>query len=100
MTDGLAAALDLVGARWALLVVRELLDGAKRFGDLQRSLGAPTNILATRLKELTAAGVLERVPMAHNVLAYRLTDRGAALADTIDALGRWGAAGDAPTPSA
>jgi len=90
--EALAAALELIGQRWALLIVRELLDGAKRFGDLQRALGAPTNILATRLKELTAAGVIHRVPMAHNVLAYRLTDRGGALKDAIDALGAWGAA--------
>ncbi len=90
--EALAAALELVGQRWALLIVRELFDGAKRFGDLQRALGAPTNILATRLKELTAAGVIHRVPMAHNVLAYRLTDRGLALRGAIDALGEWGGA--------
>jgi DNA-binding HxlR family transcriptional regulator len=77
--DGLAAALELVGQRWALLVVRSLLDGAKRYGDLQRELGAPTNILATRLRELQAAGILYRVPLAHNVRAYALTERGAAL---------------------
>ena len=91
--DGLAAALELVGQRWALLVVRSLLDGAKRYGDLQRELGAPTNILATRLRELHAAGILYRVPLAHNVLAYALTERGAALRETIDALARWGEAG-------
>jgi DNA-binding HxlR family transcriptional regulator len=90
--DGLAAALDVVGQRWALLLVRSLLDGAKRYGDLQRELGAPTNILATRLRELHGAGVLYRVPLAHNVLAYALTDRGAALRDAIDALTRWGEA--------
>ena len=88
--DGLAAALELVGQRWALLVVRSLLDGAKRYGDLHRELGAPTNILATRLRELQAAGVVYRGPLAHNVLAYALTERGAALRETIDALARWG----------
>jgi len=91
--DGLAAALELVGQRWALLVVRSLLDGAKRYGDLQRELGAPTNILATRLRELHAAGILYRVPLAHNVLAYALTERGAALRETINALARWGETG-------
>lgn len=51
MSD-LAAALDVVGARWALLIVERLLDGPQRYGDLQRDLGVPTNILATRLREL------------------------------------------------
>jgi DNA-binding HxlR family transcriptional regulator len=91
--DGLATALELVGQRWALLVVRSLLGGAKRYGDLQRELGAPTNILATRLRELQAAGVLYRVPLAHNVRAYALTERGAALRESIDALAQWGEAG-------
>jgi DNA-binding HxlR family transcriptional regulator len=91
--DGLATALELVGQRWALLVVRSLLGGAKRYGDLQRELGAPTNILATRLRELQAAGILYRVPLAHNVRAYALTERGAALQESIDALAQWGEAG-------
>lgn len=49
----------------------------------QRELGAPTNILATRLRELHAAGILYRVPLAHNVLAYALTEHAAALGETI-----------------
>ena len=88
----LAAALDAVGARWALLVVDALLDGPRRFGDLQRSLAAPTNILTTRLKELQAAGVIVRMPMAHNVLAYGLTARGEGLRPIIAALAAWGEA--------
>jgi DNA-binding HxlR family transcriptional regulator len=88
--DGLAAALESVGQRWALLVVKCLLDGPKRYGDLQRELGAPTNILATRLRELQEAGVLYRLPLAHNQRAYALTERGAALREAIEALGRWG----------
>jgi DNA-binding HxlR family transcriptional regulator len=88
--DGLAAALELVGQRWALLVVRSLLDGPKRYGDLQRELGAPTNILATRLRELREAGILYRLPLAHNQRAYALTERGAALRTAIEALSRWG----------
>ncbi|MCU1441549.1 MAG: transcriptional regulator [Rhodoglobus sp.] len=90
MSD-LAAALNIVGARWALLVVERLLDGPQRYGDLQRDLGVPTNILATRLRELEAAGVLSRLPLRHNTRAYALTDRGLALRETIVALGRWGA---------
>jgi DNA-binding HxlR family transcriptional regulator len=86
----LAAALDVVGARWALLVVERLLAGPQRYGDLQRDLGVPTNILATRLRELEAAGVVSRIPLRHNTRAYELTDRGLALRDAIRALESWG----------
>ena len=89
MSD-LAAALEIVGSRWALLIVERLLDGPQRYGDLQRDLGVPTNILATRLRELEAAGVLRRLPLHHNTRAYALTDRGSALRDAITALERWG----------
>ena len=89
MSD-LAAALDVVGARWALLVVERLLAGPLRYGDLQRDLGVPTNILATRLRELEAAGVVSRIPLRHNTRAYELTDRGLALRDAIRALESWG----------
>ena len=85
MSD-LAAALDVVGARWALLVVERLLDGPQRYGDLQRDLGVPTNRLATRLRELEAAGVVSRLPLLHNTRAYVLADRGLALREAIEAL--------------
>ena len=90
MSD-LAAALDIVGARWALLIVEELLEEPKRYGDLQRELGVPTNNLATRLRELEEAGVLVRLPLKHNTRAYALTDRGRDLREAIVELGRWGA---------
>ena len=90
MSD-LAAALGIVGARWALLIVEQLLKGPQRYGDLQRSLGMGTNQLATRLRELEEAGVLRRLPLRHNTRAYELTDRGLALRDAIVALGAWGA---------
>lgn len=90
MSD-LAAALAVVGSRWALLIVERLLDGPQRYGDLQRDLGVPTNILATRLRELEAAGVLRRLPLKHNTRAYALTDHGLGLREPIEALGRWGA---------
>ena len=90
MSD-LAAALDVIGSRWALLIVERLLEGPQRYGDLQRDLGAPTNMLATRLRELQAAGVLTRLPLRHNTRAYALTDRGFALSEAVAALGRWGA---------
>ncbi len=95
MSD-LGAALDIVGARWALLVIDRLLDGPQRYGDLQRDLGVPTNMLATRLRELEAAGVLTRLPLRHNTRAYALTERGLALREAVEALARWGA-GDPPT---
>lgn len=88
--SNLAAALDIVGPRWALLIVERLLDGPQRYGDLQRDLGVPTNILATRLRELEAAGVLSRLPLRHNTRAYALTDKGLALREAILALERWG----------
>jgi DNA-binding HxlR family transcriptional regulator len=85
----LAAALEIVGARWALLIVERLLEGRSDYSDLQRDLGVPTNILATRLRELEAAGVLFRLPLRHNTRAYALTERGLGLNDAIVALGRW-----------
>ena len=89
--SGLAAALDVVGARWALLVIERLLEGPQRYGDLQRDLGVPMSVLATRLRELEEAGVLSRLPLRNNTRAYALTDRGRALREAIVALGRWGA---------
>nr|WP_302477631.1 helix-turn-helix domain-containing protein [Aeromicrobium stalagmiti] len=82
--------MEIVGKRWALLIVEKLLEGPQRYGDLQRDLGVPTNMLATRLRELEAAGVLRRLPLRHNTRAYALTDRGLALGDAITALARWG----------
>ena len=89
MSD-LAAALEILGARWALLIVERLLDGPQRYGDLQRDLGVPMSMLATRLRELEAAGVLYRLPLRHNTRAYALTDRGLALREAVEALGQWG----------
>lgn len=93
---GLATAIEVVGARWALLIIERLLEGPQRYGDLQRDLGVPTNILATRLRELEAAGILTRLPLKHNTRAYALTDRGLALRDAIEALERWGDEGSEP----
>lgn len=91
---GIARALDVVGERWALLVVRELLLGPKRFADLHRGLpGLSQNVLTQRLRELEASGVLERrrtLPPAGTGLVYDLTDRGRDLQPVLLALGRWG----------
>jgi DNA-binding HxlR family transcriptional regulator len=91
---GLAKALDLVGERWALLVVRELLLGPKRFTDLRDGLpGVSTNVLATRLRGLERAGVVERtvLPPPAASAVYELTSYGRALEPAVAALGRWGA---------
>ena len=81
----LARSLDVVGERWTLLIVRELLLGPKRFTDLLGALpGIGRNLLAARLRELEAAGVLE-----HERPAYALTARGRGLEDAVLALTRW-----------
>jgi DNA-binding HxlR family transcriptional regulator len=88
-----ARALDVIGERWALLVIRELLLGPKRFGDLHRGLGGMSqNVLAQRLRELEAAGIAERRRLGPPAGAwvYSLTERGAALEPVLVELGRWG----------
>ena len=94
--DGCAAAhaLDLVGERWALLVVRELLLGPKRFTDLRAGLpGVSSNVLAERLGGLEEAGVVHRrkLPPPAASRVYELTEWGMELEPVIDRLGRWGA---------
>ncbi|NEA35669.1 helix-turn-helix domain-containing protein [Streptomyces sp. SID13031] len=91
---GVARALELVGERWALLIVRDLLVGPKRYTDLRAGLPKiPTNVLATRLKELEAAGLVVRTvqPRPSGAIVYELTGYGADLEDVVLALGRWGA---------
>jgi DNA-binding HxlR family transcriptional regulator len=85
----IARGLDVVGERWALLVVRELLFGPQRFGDLRRALPAvSSNLLTDRLRELAGHGVLVR---HGSPAAYELTDAGRDLEPVLLALGRWGA---------
>jgi DNA-binding HxlR family transcriptional regulator len=87
---GITQALELVGERWALLIIRDLLVGPRRYGELAEGLPRiPTNILAARLKELQAAGVLIRVPHSR-VIVYELTDYGRELEPVVLALGAWG----------
>ena len=91
----LARSLDHVGDRWTLLIVRELLLGPARYGELLHKLpGLATNLLAERLRQLEADGLLEhrRAPdVAHEPAAYHLTERGAALEPVVVALILWGA---------
>jgi DNA-binding HxlR family transcriptional regulator len=90
---GLARAMDVLGERWTVLVVRELTLGPRRYGDLVDALpGIGTNMLAARLKSLEAAGVVRRatLPPPASVNVYELTDRGEELRPILRQLGLWG----------
>ncbi|MET0931528.1 MAG: helix-turn-helix domain-containing protein [Aeromicrobium sp.] len=87
---GVTRALELVGERWALLIVRDLLVGPRRYGELAEGLPRiPSNILAARLKELQAAGIARRAPRSR-VIVYELTPYGRELEPVVLALGSWG----------
>jgi DNA-binding HxlR family transcriptional regulator len=89
---GIALGLDLIGERWALLVVRELLLGPLRFTDLRAGLPAASpNVLSQRLRELERAGVVRRRRLAPPAASqvYELTPSGAALGPVLTALGTW-----------
>ena len=91
---GIARALELVGERWALLIVRDLLGGPKRYTDLQKGLRTiPTNVLSSRLKEMEESGVIQRevAPRPASGIVYDLTTYGRELEDVLLRLGRWGA---------
>jgi DNA-binding HxlR family transcriptional regulator len=90
----IANALSMVGERWALLVVRELLKGPRRYTDLAGGLpGIGTKVLATRLRELEDAGVVQRrkLPPPAASTVYELTEYGRELEEVLHALARWGA---------
>jgi DNA-binding HxlR family transcriptional regulator len=90
---GIARALDVIGDRWALLVVRELIFGPKRFAQLRAGLHPVSpNVLSQRLRDLEAAGVVRRSMLAPpaSVAVYELTGRGHALEPVLLELGRWG----------
>jgi DNA-binding HxlR family transcriptional regulator len=96
---GIARALDYAGERWALLVVRELILGPKRFTDLRAGLpGVGPDVLAQRLRDLEASGVIRRrkLPPPAAARVYELTEWGAELEPVLIALGRWGSR--APLP--
>jgi DNA-binding HxlR family transcriptional regulator len=95
----MARALDVIGERWALLVVRELLLGPERFSDLRRALPrASSNMLTDRLRELEAHQVVQRrmLPPPAASWVYELTDRGRQLEPVLDAIGTWGRAEPPP----
>ncbi len=87
---GLARTLDLIGDRWSLLVVRELVAGPRRYRDLAGSLdGIASNLLTDRLRRLESGGVVERRIGASGAVVYALTPWGAELREPIEALVRW-----------
>jgi DNA-binding HxlR family transcriptional regulator len=103
--DGCAIAhgLDLVGERWALLVVRELLLGPKRFTDLKGGLpNASPNVVSERLRELEQAGIVRRdkLPPPASSRVYELTEWGRGLEDVVVSLGHWGSRSPSRLPDA
>src|SRR3981189_2283805 len=87
---GLARALELVGERWALLIVRDLLVGPRRFTDLRQGLPRiPTNVLSDRLTELEQSGIIRRrvLPRPSGSVVYELTEYGSRLEDAVLRLG-------------
>jgi DNA-binding HxlR family transcriptional regulator/putative sterol carrier protein len=91
---GVARALELVGERWALLIVRDLLVGPRRFTDLRQGLPRiPTNVLSDRLKELEQTGIVRRrvLPRPAASIVYELTEYGSQLEAVLVPLGLWGA---------
>jgi DNA-binding HxlR family transcriptional regulator len=88
---GITTAAELVTERWALLIIRDLLVGPRRYTDLKQGLPKiPTNILAARLKELQDGGVIRRIPLPRCGLVYEVTEYGRELEPMVLALGRWG----------
>jgi len=95
-----ACTLDLIGDRWTLLVVRDLMLGASRFKEFAASPeGIPTNILSARLERLLAEGIIEKMqaPDGTKHLAYRLTKKGKSLGPVLAAVRDWGLKWDKST---
>jgi DNA-binding HxlR family transcriptional regulator len=88
----IARALEVVGERWTLLIVRDVFLGRRRFDQLQESLGVARNVLTDRLSRLVEEGILERVPYSERParFEYQLTDKGRELNVALTALRQWG----------
>ena len=97
-----ARAAEIIGDRWTMLIVRELLAGSRRFNEIERGLpGISRSLLSSRLRDLQRAGVVERLPDAGKKVAdYHLTDAGRELKSVLEAMGSWGVnwAFDEPSP--
>ena len=86
-----ARALDVVGERWSLLIVRDAFDGVRRFSEFQKSLGVSRGILATRMRRLVAMEILQPSPAAGSAYQeYTLTGKGRALFPVVVGLRQWG----------
>jgi DNA-binding HxlR family transcriptional regulator len=88
----IARTLEVIGARWTLLILRDAFRGVRRFDDLQRDLGIARNILTDRLQKLVDRGVLSKTPYQSRPVRYeyRLTPKGRDLSPALVALMRWG----------
>lgn len=88
--DPIAQALDLLGERWTLLIIRQLLSGDQRFGELYQSLyGISSNLLSIRLRHLLKTGIVEHIRLNGGTNHYRLTLQGEALAPVVWSLNAW-----------
>jgi DNA-binding HxlR family transcriptional regulator len=89
---GVARPLDAIGDWWTLLIVRDAFDGLRRFGEFQQSLGLAKNILAARLRNLLAHGIMDTVPASDGSAyqEYVLTEKGRGLFPLLVALRQWG----------
>ena len=85
-------AINLIGNKWSLLILREALSGVRRFGEFQSNLGIAKNLLAARLRHLTECGILRAAPASDGsrYFEYVLTDKGYELRTVIAALHKWG----------
>ncbi|MGW3631188.1 winged helix-turn-helix transcriptional regulator [Streptomyces sp. NPDC005122] len=89
--DSLTVALDAVSDRWSLHIVRAVAFGASRYTDILRAVGAPRDVLSSRLRKLTASGILRpRSPEKGRPAGYELTQKGRDLAQVVLVLKRWG----------
>ncbi|MGH7707986.1 MAG: winged helix-turn-helix transcriptional regulator [Vulcanimicrobiaceae bacterium] len=91
-SDGVPRALEIMGERWTMLILRESFHGTRRFDDFRHNLGIATNILTARLQKLVRHGLLQRFPDPGDGrrFDYRLTDKGRDLFPAIVALMQWG----------
>lgn len=92
MPCSIARSLDVIGPWWALLIIRDAFMGVRRFRDFEKSLGIAKNTLTSRLNDLTAGGILEKVPDPNGGkhFEYQLTQKGLELFPVIVALSQWG----------
>jgi DNA-binding HxlR family transcriptional regulator len=90
MNCSLAQAVDVIGDRWTLLILRDAFFGARRFEQLQKNLGIARNILTMRLNKLVDEGILEKRPAEAGRFEYVLTDKGLDLQPALIALTHWG----------